>query len=88
MIRSAVAEDAAALAALHRATTAEAYRGFFAREALPPSLEELTADWAAAIADPAMDVLVAEVGARIVAEVRAGASATPGCRCSVGVFTN
>jgi GNAT superfamily N-acetyltransferase len=64
--------DAGLIAELHRATVTVAYREFFP-DSPPPTIAELTAIWAARLADPTAVDLVAQLDDRPVGSVMARA---------------
>lgn len=72
-IASGSERHTAGLARLHLDTVLFAYADIFGRDAPRPTLEELNADWRAALADPQVQVLVATTDGRgVVGSVRVG----------------
>lgn len=65
LVRSAEAEDASALTALHVRITREAYVGLFPDDKEPPKAEGVRRDWEGTLTEEGIDVLVAIRGGEI-----------------------
>lgn len=61
-LREATHDDAAALANLHHAAATVGYAGIFPPESPAPTVEQLAAEWRAALEDSRLTVLIAEGG--------------------------
>lgn len=75
VVRAAVPDDARAVAEVHVASWRWAYRGLLPDDLLDGlSVGDREADWASWLADPALDVVVAERSSRIVGFASGSAS--------------
>ncbi|MDY7106730.1 MAG: GNAT family N-acetyltransferase [Actinomycetota bacterium] len=87
MIRTAGPADAVPLASIHHRAAVAAYAGIFPPDPPAPTAADLLPDWEALIADPEVDVLVAErrnANGRSASQLIGGATVEPDATVPTG----